>query len=31
MAGFAEAEVMAAKGITEKEYVQADVQKAFAV
>lgn len=30
MAGFAEAEVMAAKGITEKEYVQADVQKAFA-
>lgn len=30
MAGFAEAEIMAAKGITEKEYVQADVQKAFA-
>jgi len=29
-AGFAEAEVMAAKGITEKDYVQADVQKAFA-
>lgn len=30
MAGFAEAEIMAAKGITEKDYVQADVQKAFA-
>lgn len=30
IAGFAEAEVMAAKGITEKEYVQAEVQKAFA-
>ncbi len=30
MSGFAEAEIMAAKGITEKEYVQADVQKAFA-
>ena len=30
MSGFAEAEVMAAKGITEKDYVQAEVQKAFA-
>lgn len=29
-AGFAEAEVMRAKGITEKDYVQADVQKAWA-
>lgn len=29
-AGFAEAQVMQAKGITEKDYVQADVQKAFA-
>lgn len=29
-AGFAEAEVMRAKGITEKDYVQAEVQKAWA-
>lgn len=29
-AGFAEAQVMQAQGITKKEYVQADVQKAFA-
>jgi len=29
-AGFAEAEVMQAQGITKKDYVQADVQKAFA-
>ncbi len=30
MQGFAEAEVYAAKGITEKDYVQAEVQKEFA-
>ncbi len=30
MKGFAEAEVYAAKGITEKDYVQAEVQKEFA-
>ena len=29
-AGFAEAQVMQAQGITKKDYVQADVQKAFA-
>lgn len=30
LSGFAEADVMAAQGITKKDYVQADVQKAFA-
>ena len=30
MSGFAEAEVMAAKGVTEKDYLQRDVQVAFA-
>ena len=30
MAGFAEAEIMRAKGYTEKDVIQADVQKAFA-
>ena len=30
MAGFAEAEIMAAQGITKKDYLQAEVQKAYA-
>ena len=30
LAGFAEAEVMQAQGITKKDYIQADVQKAYA-
>lgn len=30
LSGFAEAEVMAAQGVTKKDYLQADVQKAFA-
>jgi len=30
IAGYAEAEVMKAQGVTKKDYIQADVQKAFA-
>ena len=30
MAGFAEAEIMAAQGVTKKDYIQAEVQKAYA-
>ena len=30
MSGFAEAEIMRAKGVTEKDYLQAEVQKAYA-
>lgn len=30
MAGFAEAEIMHAQGVTKKDYIQADVQKAYA-